>query len=114
MKANFSKTLPVAMALGTLLTASILPSFAGNGNFRMNHPRRAEVLWRDNHINQKINNQKGDLGGHYGQLKAEDRAIHRQEQRDAKLNDGHITRGEQNRLNREENQLNNQIKRDDH
>lgn len=106
------KVAPVSLALGLMLTASILPSFAGN--FCQNHPRRAQVLRRDNNINREINRERGDLGGHYGQLKAEDRAIRKQEQRDAKLNDGHITRGEQNRLNREENHLNNQIRRDDH
>ena len=106
-----SKVLPASFALGLLLTACSLPSFAGN--FWHNHPRRAEVLRRDNNINREINHDRGDLGGHYGQLKAEDRAIRWQEQRDARMDGGHITRGEQRQLNREENHLQNQIRRDD-
>lgn len=106
-----SKVAPISFALGLLFTTSILPSFAGN--FWQNHPRRAEVLRRDKNINCEINRERGDLGGHYGQLKAEDRAIRRQEQRDARMNGGDITATEQHRLNREENHLNNQIRRDD-
>ena len=77
------------------------------------HPRRHEVLHRDNKINNQINANKGNLGGHYGQLKAEDRAIRRQEQRDAHINGGFITKGEQHQLNREENHLEHQVKHDE-
>lgn len=105
------KVAPISLALGLMITASILPSFARN--FCQNHPRRAEVLRRDNNINREINRERGDLGGHYGQLKSEDRAIRKQEQRDARMNGGHITAAEQQQLNREENRLNNQIRRDD-
>ena len=96
-------------ALGLLIT-STAPSFAGQ--FQRNHPRRAEVLHRDNNINNRINNDRGHLGGHYGQLKRQDRNIRRQEQRDARMNGGHITKGEQRQLNREENHVNNEIRRD--
>lgn len=98
-----------AIALGMLIS-SALPSYAGE--FANRHPRRAEVLHRDNRLNNRINANRGNLGGHYGQLKAEDRAIHRQEIRDKNHDGGHITKGEQNKLNREENHVNNQIKND--
>ncbi len=109
MNSNIKIATVSAIALG-ILVSSALPSYAGR--FANRHPRRAEVLGRDNNLNNRINANKGNLGGHYGQLKAEDRAIRRQEQRDARNDGGHITKGEQAHLNREENHLNNQIKRD--
>jgi hypothetical protein len=95
-----------------ILTSSILPSYAQTKRFDNRHPRRAEVLHRDANLNRRINANKGDLGGHYGQLKHEDQSIHRQERRDKRNDGGHITKGEQAKLNHEENHVNNQIKRD--
>jgi hypothetical protein len=97
------------VALGLLIT-STAPSFAGQ--FQRNHPRRAQVLHRDNGINNRVNADIGQLGGHYNQLKREDRGIRHQEQRDARMNGGHITKGEQHQINHEENHVNNQIRRD--
>jgi hypothetical protein len=97
------------VAVGLLVT-SIAPSYAGT--FRQNHPRRAQVLHRDNRLNNRINANKGNLSGHYKQLSREDNSIRRQEQRDARNNGGHITKGEQHQLNHEENRVNNQIQRD--
>ena len=97
------------VSLGLVIT-STAPSFAGD--FKQNHPRRAEVLGRSKNINNRLNKNYGHLGGHYSQLKHEDKSIARQEQRDASQNGGHITKGEQNQLNREENHVNNQIIKD--
>jgi hypothetical protein len=99
-----------ALAIATVVGTAV-PSFAWS--FRQNHPRRAEVLHRDGNINNRINRNYGNLGGHYGQLQREDYHIRRQEQRDARMNGGHITRGEQRQLNHEENHLNRQIGRDE-
>jgi hypothetical protein len=96
-----------ALAAIAITLMSTLPSFAWG-----NHPRRAEVLGRDNQINREINRNRGNLGGHYGQLKAEDRSIRRQEQRDFRRNGGYLTRGQQAHLNREENHVQRQIRRD--
>ena len=50
----------------------------------MNHPRRAEVLGRDNGLNREINNDAGHLNGQYGQLKkSKDQGIRAQEQTEA-------------------------------
>src|SRR5579885_557152 len=87
---------------------------AGNAQFQQNHPWRSEVLGRDANLNNQINQDRGDLNGHYGQLKSEDRSIQLQEQRDAAMNGGHLTRGEYNQLNREENGLSRQISRDNY
>jgi hypothetical protein len=87
----------------SLLVFTSSASFAGT--FSQNHPRRAEVLHRDNHINNRINNNYGHLGGNYGHLEHQDNSIRRQEQHDAKQNGGYITKGQQGQLNREENSL---------
>ena len=100
-----------AVAVACLISATAqLPSYAQR--FAQNHPRRAQVLRRDNHLNNKINNDRGQLGGHYGQLEHEDNSIHRQEQRDARVNGGFITKGQQRQLNHEENRLHRQVNHD--
>jgi hypothetical protein len=89
------------------IAASAPPSFAGK--FADNHPRRAEVLHRDNNINGRLNKDYGTLGGHYGQLEHRDQQIHNQERRDKNANGGYITKGQQRHLNGEENRLNGRI-----
>jgi hypothetical protein len=107
---SFAKAAGIsAMSLGVILCSSV-PSYAGT--FKQNHPRRAEVLGRDNNQNRQLNRNFGNLGGHYGQLKSEDAGIRRQEQRDARINGGYITKGQQAQLNREENHVERQIQRD--
>lgn len=80
--------------------------------FEENHPRRAEVLHRDNRIGGTLNADAGKLGGNYGSLKQQQQSIRQQEQGDAAANGGYITRAQQGRLNAEENQLNQEIKTD--
>lgn len=104
------RNLSVLSLAAAVLLATQTQSFAGE--FAQKHPRRAEVLHRSNHINNRINADKGNLSGHYSQLKREDRSVVRQEQHDARTDGGHITRGEQKQLNHEENHLNKQIQRD--
>jgi hypothetical protein len=69
-------------------------------------------LHRDNNINNRINQDKGNLGGHYGQLERQDQSVQRQEQRDARINGGYITPGQQAHLNGEENHINNEVRHD--
>jgi chemotaxis protein histidine kinase CheA len=83
-------------------------------SFRQEHPARAEVLGRDANLNKQINQDKGDLSGHYGQLRSEDNAIRRQEQIDAARNGGHLTGQEYKQLNGEENGLSRQVSRDNY
>ncbi len=108
MNAN-TKLMSLAV-LGLVAFSSITPSFA-NG-FDNRHPRRGEVLNRAGNLNSRINANRGNLGGHFGQLKREDRSIVAQQRRDARMNGGYITRGQQAQLNREENHVSNQIRRD--
>jgi hypothetical protein len=102
--------LSAASLLGLLVLSSSCASLASS--FSYNHPRRAEVLRRDTILNREINHDYGRLTGHYGRLEREDRSIRWQEQRDARLNGGFITPGEQRHLNHEENRLQRQINRD--
>ena len=104
------KRLALALIVVGLTTQSSIPSYAGQ--FQQNHPRRAQVLGRANNQQRRLNRNYGNLGGHYKQLSKEDRGIKRQEQRDARNNNGHITTGEQTQLNKEENHVNRQINRD--
>jgi len=85
---------------------------AGGGNFAQNHPRRAEVLGRDNNINNSINQDRGQLGGNYTALKTDDRSIRQQEQADSRANGGYISQQQKQQLNGEENQLRQQIGQD--
>lgn len=98
-----------ASLLGLVVLTANVPSFANS--FSYHHPRRAEVLRRDNVLNREVNHDYVRLHGHFGQLKHEDWAIRRQEQRDARINGGYITRGQQAQLNREENHVQRQINR---
>ncbi len=97
----------VAMLL-TCIGSSMLPSSARE-EWRERHPRRAEVLRHDRFERREINADRGQLNGRYHRLMHEDRQISHQEQHWARQNGGYITRGEQRRLNREENRLQRQI-----
>lgn len=107
-KSLLSALLVIGLA-GSLLSQS---AFAYGRNFANHHPRRAQVLGRDNHLGNRISNDRGQLGGNYGNLMSQDRRIQRQEQRDARRNGGYITPGQQAHLNREENRLSNEVRRD--
>ena len=96
--------------LGMFVTAP-----ANAQTFAQKHPRRAEVLRRDNRQTGKNNAalRSGKISrGQDRKLNREDRSIKRQEQRDARRNGGHITKGEQRKLNREENKVNRQRRAD--
>ncbi len=99
----------VVAALGLVVITTCASNAA---SFAQKHPRRAQVLRRDRGLNREVKADRGSLGGHYGQLNREDASIARQEQHDARMNGGYITKGEQNQLNREENHVQGQINRD--
>ena len=80
--------------------------------FEQDHPRRAEVLHRDNRIGGTLNADAGKLGGNYASLKQQQGAIRQQEQADAAANGGYITKAQKGQLNADENQLNQQIRAD--
>jgi hypothetical protein len=112
MKLDNSVRRVIAMANLSVVLLLSTGSASWARTFAQNHPRRAQVLHRTGNINNRINADKGNLSGHYGQLKREDRSVARQEQRDARINGGYITKGQQSHLNHEENHINNQIRHD--
>jgi hypothetical protein len=92
--------------------------FAMSGNvlaetkFQADHPRRAEVNARLNNQNSRINTEVRD--GQISPRKAaflhgEDHEIRSEERAFARTDGGHITRGEQGLLNRQENAVSRQI-----
>jgi hypothetical protein len=109
-----TRTRLITLSLGLVCSfaASTLCAQAGDARFDKEHPRRSEVLDRLQNANARLNADKGNLDGHYYQLKQEEAAIHDQERFDKNMDGGHITLGEQARLNAEENRLNRQIKQD--
>ena len=78
------------------------------------HPRRDQVNDRLEHQNRRINHEyrEGELNRwQVRELRLEHRGIRRQERFFATHHDGHITRGEQRLLDREENGVSRQIGR---
>ena len=79
-----------------------------------NHPRRDEVNDRLANQNARIHDERaeGEINGRQAhRLHMADRRIRRQERRFAYNHDGHISRAEQHRLNREENGVSHRIGR---
>ncbi|HSZ11541.1 MAG TPA: hypothetical protein VK759_05165 [Rhizomicrobium sp.] len=108
---NFKKSLILAaasaiFALGTAASAS------AETVWQDHHPRRVEVNHRLERQDTRINREyrEGKIG--YWRMRyehAEDHRIALQERFDARFDHGHITRGEDMRLNHEENTVNRQI-----
>ena len=81
------------------------------------HPRRDQVNDRLENENKRINQgvSNGTLSpGEAHQLHREDRVIRRRERRFARHHGGHISVGEERRLNRQENAVSNQIYNEKH
>jgi hypothetical protein len=97
-------TLGAVIALGGAASAQ--------STFDQTHPARAEVNGRLANQNARIDAERasGQISGHRAyRLHVSDRRIRRQERRYAYNHDGRISRGEQHRLNREENHVSHRI-----
>ena len=95
-----------AFLLGGVTVASAESQWAAK------HPRREQVNRRLNNQNRRIKNEvrSGQITKARGaRLHREDRAIRREERGMAGANGGHITKGEQRSLNRQENKASRQI-----
>ena len=92
-------------AVGLAVTAGAVDAASAATTWQLHHPRRAEVNHRLTHLNRSIVKARRD-----GELSAaQARGLHErahmirvQERRDARRDNGHITRREQARLNHEE------------
>jgi hypothetical protein len=107
-----SKSIAFVVSFAVVATAASA-AFAET-QWERNHPRRDQVNDRLANQNRRINHElkEGEITKQQAhQLHREDHAI-RQEERDmAKINGGHITRGEQKTLNQQENAVSHQIGR---
>jgi hypothetical protein len=100
----------------TVLAAPKQPHPERSKKFDKEHPRRAEVLKRDDRESHRANEATKDgklTGKQDAKIQHQEQNIRRQEQADAAKNGGHITKGEQRQLNREENGVNREINRDE-
>ena len=98
-----------ALAAVALAVSAAAPSFAWGWGW----PGSAsEVANRDAVLQNEIANDQGRLGGQYGRLSQQDRAIRNQEQRELARNGGYLTNGQKRQLNAEENNLQRQINYD--
>jgi hypothetical protein len=98
-------------ALIALLSISST-TFAQDGKWDRQHPRRAEVNSRLNNQDRRINQERreGEISGaKAARLHAQDRAIRHEERAMASRHNGHITRREQARLNHQENRVSRHI-----
>jgi hypothetical protein len=93
------------------------PLAHADGTWAQNHPRRAQVNGRLENQNARIRDgeKKGTISPDQArQLHTEHQEIRREERADAALHGGHLTKQEQNGLNRQENAESRQIYREKH
>lgn len=108
---NLKKTMLLAAAAITMALGSAA-SASAETNWQEHHPRRVEVNHRLENQDRRIDREyrEGKIG--YWRMRfehAEDHRIALQERFDARFDRGHITRGEDQRLNQEENHVSHQI-----
>ena len=85
---------------------------AGPGNVDPNHPRVNEVNAREQNQQNRIANgvKNGSLTpGETARLERQQQHIVNQEKKDMAANNGHLTKAEQNKLNREQNRASKNI-----
>lgn len=103
----------IILFIAALLSGSLAAnSFAAEGEFDKTHPRRAEVNQRLNNQDRRIHNEvrKGDMSkAKAARLHREDRHIRNEERGMSSRDGGHISKREQNKLNRQENAVSQQI-----
>lgn len=109
----FRQTIPLALA-SLMLAGAVNTASAAEGQWAKDHPRRAEVNQRLENQHKRINQEvrEGEISRRQAaQLHREDRQIHQEERAMASQNHGHLTRGEQQVLNQQENAVSRQIGR---
>lgn len=105
-------------AVAALMASVVLAGGTGfAGEWQQHHPRRAEVNGRLGNQNRRIQAGLKDdqlTRGQAQQIHSEDRDIRDQERLYAKDHNGHISKGEQQLLNQQENSVSKQIYDDRH
>ena len=107
----------LGLGLGILCLCGGPAAMAQDPPAQQDHPRRHEVNQRLGKQDRRIaqGEKNGELTpGQARQLHREDKAIRREERRDAARDGGAITRRQQRQLNRQENQVSRQIHQEKH
>ncbi len=108
----------LALAMAAVLAGGAHAALAGEGKesrgkeWNEKHPRRAEVNQRLGNQDRRIDREvkEGDMSrAEANKLHREDRQIRNEERNMASEHDGHITKAEQQKLNRQENAVSRQI-----
>jgi len=117
---NFTKSLLV-LAAGMLFVgvsaAQTTTSGAGPGVVDPGHPRVNEVNSREENQQQRIANgvKNGSLSAKQtANLENRENHIQNEEKRDMANNNGHLTKAEQNKINRQQNHVSKSIYKDKH
>ena len=98
-----------SLALVAAFAAPSLAEGEGKKDWNKEHPRRHEVNKR-----LKNQNKRAKEGVEDGKLTKDQAAqIRKEERRDAAKHGGHITKKEQNKINRQENRVSGQINKDE-
>lgn len=108
---NTGKTVSLVL-IAAFAVGMATSTYANEGEFNKNHPRRAEVNKRMDNQNKRINKEvkEGEISkGQAAKLHKEDHQIRREEHAMASQNGGHITKQEQKTLNQQENAVSKQI-----
>lgn len=123
MKNKFTNSL-LALAVGGLLLAgsasaqtSNTTSGVGPGVVDPGHPRVNEVNQRQENQQQRIANgvQSGKLTPRQtSNLEKREAGVQNREQKDMARNNGHLTKGEQRGINRQQNRISKSIYKDKH
>jgi hypothetical protein len=100
--------------VGLAMTAGAASAASAQATFDQTHPRRAEVNGRLENQDRRINREQrqGEISPAKAyRLHRADRRMRGEERRFARHDNGHITRGEQHGLNRQENAVSHRIGR---
>src|SRR6202142_3223685 len=122
MNSKFTKSLLVLAAggmrmLGSAAAQTSTTSGAGPGVVDPGHPRVNEVNQREENQQKRIANgiNNGSLNAHEtANLERREASVQKQEQADMAKHNGHLTKAEQNQLNRRQNRISHSIYKDKH
>lgn len=107
----------LVMAVGGLISVGAAVAQAGPGQDDPGHPRVNEVNTREQNQQDRIANgvKNGTMTpGQAAHVEHQEQHIENQEKRDMAAHNGHLTKGEQRQLNREQNHTSREIHRDKH
>jgi hypothetical protein len=112
----------LALAVGGLMfagsaAAQTSTSGAGPGVVDPGHPRVNEVNQREENQQKRIANgiNNGSMSAHEtANVERREASVQRQEQADMAKHNGHLTKAEQNQLNRRQNRISRSIYKDKH